>query len=73
MVSLRILFFFNDIRTILQKEFTPKHEPLASNRALYDIIKKSNSVCVHIRRGNFLSDEFRKDFMFAMRSIIKRQ
>ena len=55
-------FFFNDIRTILQKEFTPKHEPLDSNLELYDIIKRSNSVCIHVRRGDFLSDEFRKDF-----------
>lgn len=54
--------FFNDIRPILQREFTPKHEILDSNRELYDVIKKSNSVCVHIRRGDFLSDEFRKDF-----------
>ena len=30
--------FFNDIRTILQKEITPKHESLDSNLELYNII-----------------------------------
>ena len=45
--------FFNDIRPILQREFTPKHEILDSNRELYDVIKKSNSVCVHIKEGRF--------------------
>ena len=54
--------FFDDIRDVLQKEFTPKHEPLDSNRELYNVIKESNSICVHVRRGDFLSDEFRKDF-----------
>lgn len=54
--------FFQGIKPILQQEFTPKYPPLESNKELYNIIKQNNTVCVHVRRGDFLSDEFRKDF-----------
>ncbi len=54
--------FFDQIRPVLQKEFTPKELPKSENRELYEIIDSTNSVCVSIRRGDFLSDKFRKDF-----------
>lgn len=54
--------FFQGIKPILQQEFTPKYAPLDINRELYDTITQNNTVCVHIRRGDFLSEEFRNDF-----------
>lgn len=46
--------YFSSIRDILNKEFTPKEAPLPENSALYDIIKNRNSVCVCVRRGDYL-------------------
>ena len=54
--------YFDHIKPILQKEFQPKHLPLVSNDALYQVIEHSNSVCVHIRRGDYLSEEYRQNF-----------
>lgn len=63
---------FDDIKEILQKEFTPKSPLLDSNQGLMDIIKKTNSVCVTIRRGDFLSDKFKKDFFLCDKDYFER-
>lgn len=42
---------------ILRKQFTPIPEPRPENRRLYDVINNKESVCVSIRRGDFLSAE----------------
>ena len=47
--------YFNDIRDLLLEEFTPIAEPLPENLALLGRIQSSESVCVHIRRGDYLS------------------
>ena len=47
--------YFNDIRDLLLEELTPTAEPLPENAALLGRIQSSESVCVHIRRGDFLS------------------
>lgn len=53
--------YFNEIKDVLLEEFTPKKEPLKNNKSLYDIINKSESVCISIRRGDFVeNDEFKK-------------
>jgi hypothetical protein len=49
--------YFNGIEDILRKELTPRHLPLEKNRSLYDVIEKKESVCINIRRGNFLKSE----------------
>lgn len=54
--------FFDPIRPILLREFTPKHPPLERNKQLYEAISKPNSVCVSVRRGDFLSSTYKKDF-----------
>lgn len=55
--------FFNDIRHILKKEFTPIEPPRAENKELYRIIEETNSVCVSIRRCAYLTDpQIRKYF-----------
>ena len=41
--------------------FTPKHKPLSKNKDMYEKIKKNNSICITIRRGDFVTnDEFKK-------------
>lgn len=47
--------YFNDIRTELIQEFTPKHPLLAENRELYQVITISNSICISIRRGDYVA------------------
>lgn len=54
--------FFEKIRPILLEEFTPKEPPMAENKELYDIIEQTNSVCVSVRRGDYLAPEHIKDF-----------
>lgn len=54
--------YFDDIKDILRKEFTPKEPPLEENAKLYSLIAESESVCVQIRRGDYLNDQFRSNF-----------
>lgn len=49
--------YFDEIKPILKEEFTPKYKEKEENRELYDEIRKSNSICVSIRRGDFLAKE----------------
>lgn len=53
---------FNQIKDKLFEEFEPKEKPLEKNKELYDLIYKTNSVCVTIRRGDFTSNNFSKQF-----------
>ena len=54
--------YFDSIKSILIEEFTPKLPPLNENKELYDIIQQKNSVCVVVRRGDYLSAEFKAQF-----------
>lgn len=54
--------YFDDIKPILQEEFTPKYPPRTENSRLYAMIAECESVCVTIRRGDYLSDTFRSAF-----------
>ena len=54
--------YFDDIRDILLEEFTPKYGIIEKNKELYKMIEKTNSVCITIRRGDFVSNsEFKKN------------
>lgn len=55
--------YFDNIRPIILKEFTPRKPPLESNKHLYSVIESTNSVCISIRRGDFLSDRFKDRFL----------
>lgn len=54
--------YFSSIKDILKKEFTPKEAPLPENSALYDVIKNRNSVCVNVRRGDYLKGRNRDNY-----------
>lgn len=49
--------YFDNIRSEILEEFTPKHDKLEENKELYDIIENTNSVCISVRRGDFLDSE----------------
>lgn len=53
---------FDDIRTILMEEFTPRYPALNQNRELYDIAAREGSVCVSVRCGDFLSSQLKNDY-----------
>ncbi len=54
--------FFDHLRPVILKEFTPKQPPLEENKALYDLMAQTNSVCVSIRRGDYVSAHFKDKF-----------
>lgn len=54
--------FFDDIKPLLQQEFTPIYSERKENKELYEVIRSTNSVCISIRRGDYLSNRFKKDF-----------
>lgn len=61
--------YFEDYRSQLLKEFTPKEPPLAKNSALYDVIIDTDSVCVSIRRGDYESNpEYKKLYSICDRA-----
>ena len=48
--------YFQNIKEDLYKSFTPKHPKLKKNSKMYKEIENSNSVCISIRRGDFISN-----------------
>jgi hypothetical protein len=52
--------YFKDIKNILLKEFAFRMPEDEKNIELIEKIKQSNSVSIHIRRGDYLSDHWQK-------------
>lgn len=48
--------YFTEIETVIREEFTIKHPQTDKNKALSDSIKSSDSVSVHIRRGDYVNN-----------------
>lgn len=48
--------FFKDIKEIIRSDFTPKLETTAVNQELAKQISSCNSVSLHIRRGDYISN-----------------
>ncbi len=53
---------FSGIRPLLLKEFVPVRPVIKSNEVLMQQILHSQSVCVHIRRDDYLSENLKKNF-----------
>jgi Glycosyl transferase family 11 len=47
--------YFKSIRDLLLKDFTFKEDPDPENSRMLSCIDSSNAVCVHIRRGDYVS------------------
>jgi hypothetical protein len=53
--------YFIDIASIIRKEFTVKTAIEGKNKELADLILNSNSVSIHVRRGDYVSNpEYKK-------------
>lgn len=63
---------FKHIRPILLKNFTPKYPPLECNKELYKLINSCNSVCISIRRGDFLNPKYADKYYICNEAYIKR-
>ena len=48
--------FFIDAKNILRNDFKPKFDELEKNKELYDVIRNTNSICISIRRGDFVTN-----------------
>ena len=53
--------YFNNVREQLLEDFTPKMPKLEKNKELYEKIENTESVCITIRRGDFLASQFIKE------------
>lgn len=54
--------YFDDIKDMIREELTPKQKIIPKNMKLLNEIQKENSVCVSIRRGDFIENEkYRKE------------
>lgn len=69
--------YFENVEDKLKEEFTPKHDKLEHNLELYDKIENSESVCVSIRRGDFVGHSFhnvcRTEYFLKAMDIIKEK
>ena len=54
--------YFSDVAEILRTELTPKEPLQPQNEELYNKIRNTNSVCVTIRRGDFMNDKNKGTF-----------
>lgn len=54
--------YLASIRDVLLKEFVPKYDLLPENKEFYELIKSTNSICISIRRGDFLKLEYNQTF-----------
>ena len=64
--------YFKAIESILKREFTPIHPCRKENQSLYDVICNSNSVCLAVRRGDFMTGSNRKTFYVCDLEYFKR-
>ena len=62
--------FFEENKNLIKDMYTPKEDELEKNKELYDAIRSNNSICITIRRGDFVSNpEFKKVHFISVPSI----
>jgi len=49
--------YFKDIRNIIIKDFTIRCDPDKRNKSMLEKIENSNSVCIHVRRRDYISNK----------------
>lgn len=54
--------YFDEIKPLLLDDFTPKFPPKKENSELYQVINENESICVSIRRGDFFSEKYAKEY-----------
>lgn len=64
--------FYIGMEKQLRKDFSPKRPILESNQKLMDVIQKTESVCISIRRGDFLSEDNKKTYYICDQKYIDK-
>lgn len=64
--------YFENVKEALIKEFTPIHQEREENKELYRTIRTSNSVCLAVRRGDFLNDANKDTFQVCTLSYYEK-
>lgn len=65
--------YFDDIRPILQRELIQKYEFLSKEtRKVIEKMRNENSVCVHWRRGDYLSPQYAKCLLVCDENYYKK-
>lgn len=64
--------YFEKFKKDIQEMFVPKEPRKDNNSQLYHIIENTNSVCITIRRGDFLIDKFKNDFYICTPDYFKK-
>lgn len=73
--------YFKDVREIIQDEITPKFPCVTENEELYNVIKETESVCITIRRGDYVTNSQYKKLWYvcdenyfkkAVKELLKR-
>ncbi len=54
--------YFKDIEDIIRSDFTFKESLTAKNKLMADSMRRSNSVSLHIRRGDYVQDKKTNEF-----------
>lgn len=54
--------YFEGIRELLMKDFTPKWPPLTQNKKLYEIINNTESICLSFRNWGMFGKEIAEKF-----------
>lgn len=54
--------YFKNIENIIRKEFTLKEKINDNLFDIYKLIEKSNSISIHIRRGDYLSNKYSRKY-----------
>lgn len=63
--SFEDLKLFDNNKEDILKMYSPLENKLEKNKDLYTIIKNTNSVCITIRRGDFLEKENKRNFFIC--------
>jgi len=50
--------YFGGFEEVIRNDFTLKNEPAQNIKALADEISKTNSLCIHVRRGDYVANAF---------------
>ncbi len=53
--------YFKDIKQIIKRDFTIRHEPDKKNKSMLKKIENSNSVCIHVRREDYIRNKITKE------------
>lgn len=52
--------YFKDIEQIIRRELTLRHAPDTRHEQMISLMKDTESICLHVRRGNFLIPQYNK-------------